>query len=87
MLCTSPGHLGSEDVGALSSATLDCDVCGKPFTEDLEWIDAKRRQTSAFEMHIYERGKHKTPRKQVAVQEGLNEAIVLGIFKRQASGV
>jgi transposase len=63
---------------------FDCDVCGKPFTENLEWIDAKRRQTSAFEMHIYERVKHKTPRKQVALQEGLNEATVLGIFKRQA---
>jgi transposase len=63
---------------------FDCDVCGKPFTENLEWIDAKRRQTSAFEMHIYERVKHKTPRKQVALQGGLNEATVLDIFKRQA---
>ncbi|MGB5931960.1 MAG: ISL3 family transposase [Anaerolineae bacterium] len=63
---------------------FDCDGCGKPFTENLEWIDAKRRQTSAFEMHIYERVKHKTPRKQVALQGGLNEATVLDIFKRQA---
>jgi transposase len=63
---------------------FDCDVCGKPFTENLEWIDSKRRQTSAFEMHIYERVKHKTPRKQVALQAGLNEATVLDIFKRQA---
>ena len=63
---------------------FDCDVCGKPFTENLEWIDAKRRQTNAFEMHIYERVKHKTPRKQVALQGGLNEATVLDIFKRQA---
>ena len=22
---------------------FDCDVCGNPFTENLEWIDAKRR--------------------------------------------
>jgi len=63
---------------------FDCDVCGKPFTENLEWIGAKRRQTSAFEMHIYERVKHKAPRKQVALQGGLNEATVLDIFKRQA---
>jgi transposase len=63
---------------------FDCDVCGKPFTENLEWIDVKRRQTSAFEMHIYERVKHKAPRKQVALQGGLNEATVLDIFKRQA---
>jgi transposase len=63
---------------------FDCNVCGKPFTENLEWIDAKRRQTSPFEMHIYERVKNKTPRKQVALQEGLHEATVLDIFKKQA---
>jgi transposase len=63
---------------------FDCDVCGKPFTENLEWIDLKRRQTSVFEMHIYERVKNKTPRKQVARQEELHEATVLDIFKGQA---
>ncbi len=63
---------------------FDCDVCGKPFTENLEWIDPKRRQTSVFEVHVYERVKNKTPRKQVALQEGLHEATVLDIFKRQA---
>jgi len=63
---------------------FDCDVCGKPFTENLEWNDPKRRQTSVFEMHIYERVKNKTPRKQVALQERLHEATVLDIFKRQA---
>jgi transposase len=34
-----------------------CSVCGKPFTEQLEWIDKKRRQTRAFEDYIYERVK------------------------------
>lgn len=63
---------------------FDCEVCGKPFTENLEWIDAKRRQTNDFEIHIYECVKHKLPRKQVALQEGLHEATVLEIFKRQA---
>ncbi len=63
---------------------FDCDVCGKPFTENPEWIDPKRRQTSVYEMHVYERVKNKTPRKQVARQEGLHEATVLDIFKRQA---
>jgi len=66
---------------------FDCEVCGKPFTENLEWIEAKRRQTSAFEMHIYKQVKNKTPRKQVAFQEGLHEATVLEIFKRQAKKV
>lgn len=63
---------------------FDCDTCGKPFTENMEWINPKRRQTRAFEMHIYERVRDKTPRKQVALQERLNEATVLDIFKRQA---
>ena len=63
---------------------FDCDVCGKPFTENLEWIDPKRRQTRAFEEHIYQRVKNKTPRKQVALQEGLSESTVLDIFKKQA---
>ena len=63
---------------------FECDVCGKPFTENLEWIEAKRRQTNDFEIHIYECVKHKMPRKQVALQEGLHEATVLEIFKRQA---
>lgn len=63
---------------------FDCDVCGEPFTENLAWIESKRRQTNVFEVHIYERVKNKTPRKQVALQEGLNEATVLAIFKRRA---
>jgi len=63
---------------------FECVVCEQPFTENLEWIEAKRRQTHAFEIHIYECVKRKMPRKQVAVQEGLHEATVLEIFKRQA---
>jgi transposase len=66
------------------SRRFDCDECGEPFTENLAWIEPKRRQTSVFEMHIYERVKNKTPRKQVALQEGLHEATVLDIFKRRA---
>jgi len=62
---------------------FDCEVCGKPFTENLAWIEPKRRQSQAFEVHIYERAK-KTPRKHVAQAEGLHESTVLAIFKRQA---
>jgi transposase len=61
-----------------------CRECGRPFSEVPEWIDPKRRQTLAFELHIYERVKGKTPRSQVARQEGVHEAVVAGIFKRQA---
>ena len=63
-----------------------CSVCGKPFTEQLQWIDKKRRQTRAFEDHIYERVK-KTPRKHVVAQEGLDESTVLDIFKKKAREV
>lgn len=61
-----------------------CSVCGRPFSEVPAWIDPQRRQTLAFELHIYERVKGKTPRRQVARQEGMHEAVVAEIFKRQA---
>ncbi|MFQ5859693.1 MAG: ISL3 family transposase, partial [Anaerolineae bacterium] len=63
---------------------FECPTCNKPFTERLEWIEPKRRQTQAFEAHIYQRVKGKTSRRQVALQEGLSESTVLEIFKRQA---
>jgi len=66
-----------------SQRRFDCEVCGKPFTENLEWIDPKRRQTRAYEEHIYQRVQ-KTPRKHVALQEGLSESTVLDIFKKWA---
>jgi transposase len=62
---------------------FDCTVCGKPFTDQLPWIELKRRETRAFEDYIYERVK-KIPRKHVALQEGLSESTVLDIFKRKA---
>lgn len=36
---------------------FDCEVCGKPFSELLSWIDPKRRQSRAYEEHIYEQVK------------------------------
>lgn len=60
-----------------------CEVCGKPFTEQLEWIDSKRRQTRTYEAYIYERVE-KTCRKHVALQEGLSESTVVKIFKKWA---
>jgi transposase len=65
---------------------FDCLVCGKPFTEQLDWIDKQRRHSCAFEEYIYERVK-KTPRKHVALQEGLSESTVLDIFKRKVKKI
>ena len=55
---------------------FECDVCGKPFTEQLNWLEPKRRQTRPFEDYIYQRVL-KTPRKHVALDEGLSESTVL----------
>jgi transposase len=66
-----------------SQRRFTCERCGEPFTENLEWIGLKRRQTNAYEAHIYQRVQ-KTPRKHVALQEGLSESTVLDIFKRRA---
>jgi len=62
---------------------FECQVCAHPFSEQLCWIDPKRRQSCAFEAYIYERAKI-TPRKQVALKEGLSESTVLDIFKKWA---
>jgi transposase len=50
------------------------------------WLDAQRRQTRAYEEHLYQRVR-KTPRNQVAVEEGLSESTVLDIFKKWAHQV
>lgn len=62
---------------------FDCEVCGRPFSERLSWLEPKRRQTEAYEAHIYQQVK-KTARKHVAEAEGLSEGTVLDIFKRKA---
>ena len=31
---------------------FECEGCGKPFTENLVWLEPHRRQTQAFETHI-----------------------------------
>ncbi len=60
---------------------FECEVCGKPFTESLGWIDPKRRQTKAFEEYILQRIQ-KTSCKHVAIQEWLSESTVQDIFKK-----
>ena len=60
-----------------------CDKCQKPFTEGLTWVEEKRRQTQAFELHIYERCKH-TDKSSVAASEHLHPETVKAIFKRWA---
>ena len=62
---------------------FECDECGKSFTEELSWLEAKRRQTRAFEMHIYERCRS-VDQASVAVAERLHPETVKDIFHRLA---
>ena len=66
-----------------SSRRFDCEHCEKPFTEELSYVEAHRRQTIIFERHIYESCK-KSNIKKVAKQEGLCQSTVRDIIERQA---
>ncbi len=63
-----------------------CEKCGRPFTEQLESVDPRRRQTRRFEQNIYQRCLSST-RKAVAEEEWLDQDTVKGIFKRWAKKV
>jgi len=65
------------------SRRFKCDQCGKPFTENLSFVDSYRRQTIAFEHYIYE-SCISNNRKRVAVKEGLSQSTVRDIFNRWA---
>ncbi|MBT9437731.1 MAG: ISL3 family transposase [Desulfobacterales bacterium] len=60
-----------------------CESCGKPFTEELSFVEGFRRQTIAFEHHIYELCKAGN-RKKVAQKEGLSQSTVKDILNRWA---
>ena len=62
---------------------FDCEGCGKPFTEQLSWIEKNRRQTEGFELCIYQRCK-KEDQSTVAREERLHPITVNEIFKRWA---
>jgi len=64
-------------------STFKCDQCGQPFTENLAFVDPHRRQTIAFEHHIYE-SCISSNRKRVAIREGLSQSTVRDIFNRWA---
>jgi transposase len=62
---------------------FDCQHCHKPFTEILSWIEAKRRESSAYELYVYEQCKH-TDIEAVAEKERLHPETVRLIFERWA---
>jgi transposase len=65
------------------SRRFDCKHCKKPFTESLSWVESKRRESTAYELHVYEQCKH-TDQAAVAEREGLHPETVRGIFQRWA---
>jgi transposase len=65
------------------SRRFDCKHCKKPFTESLSWVESKRRESTAYELHVYEQCKH-TDQAAVAEREGLHAETVKSIFQRWA---
>lgn len=65
------------------SRRFRCKHCKKPFTESLSWVESKRRESTAYELHVYEQCKH-TDQAAVAEREGLHPETVKGIFVRWA---
>ncbi len=66
------------------SRRFKCDQCGKIFTEELAFVDTHRRQSIAFEMHIYQSVKASTCKK-IAMREGVSQSTVKEIFNRIAA--
>ncbi len=60
-----------------------CEDCDCTFAEELSFVDAHRRQSRAFEMHVYQSCLSAT-RKAVAVRDGLSHSTVKEIFNRLA---
>jgi transposase len=66
------------------SRRFKCDQCDKVFTEELPFVESHRRQSTAFEMRVYQSCLTGT-RKAVAVREGLSQSTVKEIFNRMAA--
>ena len=66
------------------SRRFKCDRCDKVFTEELPFVESRRRQSTDFEMHVY-RSCLTGTRKAVAVREGLSQSTVKEIFNRIAA--
>jgi transposase len=62
---------------------FDCKQCERPFSEALSWIESKRRESSAYELHVYEQCRD-TDQAAVAEREGLHAETVKAIFQRWA---
>ena len=66
------------------SRRFKCEDCGRTFAEELPFVDAHRRQSTDFEMHVYQACLTST-RKAVAIAEGLSQSTVKEIFNFYAA--
>ena len=62
---------------------FECKKCKKPFSEELTWIEEKRRTSTKYELHIYEQSQD-SDIEAVAKREGLHPETVRSIFGRWA---
>lgn len=62
---------------------FDCKQCRRPFREELSWIEPKRRESTAYELHVYEQCRD-TDQAAVAERERLHAETVKAIFQRWA---
>jgi transposase len=63
-----------------------CEHCGRTFAEEMNFVDSHRRQSIAFERHVYQSCLGGTC-KAVSVREGLNHATTRGIFNRWSAAL
>lgn len=66
------------------SRRFKCEHCGDVFTEELPFVDSHRRQSTAFEMDVYQSCLAGTC-KAVAVRKGVSHSTVKEIFNRLAA--
>lgn len=66
------------------SRRFKCEQCGRTFTEELPFLDSQRRQSVAFEKHVYQ-ACLSSNFKAVAVREGLSQSTVKEIFNFYAA--
>lgn len=63
---------------------FQCEHCGRTFAEELHFVDAHRRQSTAFEKHVYHSCLSSTC-KAVSIREGLSHSTTRMIFNRWAA--
>lgn len=74
---------GKRTIVHFPARRFDCEACGKSFMEELPWLESQRRESMAYELHVYGQCRH-TDVAAVAEREGLHPETVRGIFRRWA---